>query len=165
MPRTENLAPQSLSKAKSFIEKGPLRSYGLVSLSGDFTGILKLRGQNIHRFLQQTNNSHQELCLLARFPQATGHPLLLLSLVASKQIDPVARTLEHYYLMQNINQATNSKQCSTLNLSSQLNKNFPQESMGYLLNSICPTTCPHSIASEGLRIYHAASGSELTGKL
>ena len=161
--KDRELSPPVFNQSKSFIEKGPLRSYGLVSLSGDFTGILKLRGQNIHRFLQQTNNSRQELCLLARFPQATGHPLLLLSLVASKQIDPVARTLEHYYLMQNINQATNSQQCSTLNLSSQLNKNFPQESMGYLLNSICPTTCPRSIASEGLRIYHVASGSELTG--
>ena len=46
----------NFAEYKSFLQNGDRNFFRVLVLPGDFSGVLKLRGQSIHRFLQQKEN-------------------------------------------------------------------------------------------------------------
>ena len=155
------LSSPSFPGQDSFIADGDAKFFKTFSLPGNFSGTLKLKGKNIHNFLLLEENREQKLCLLARFTQGIDHQLLLLALIPQREINLEEKTLEYYYLIQSVNAPGNSQQCSTPALTEQLAQLFPSETSSYLVNTTCPS-CSTSIVSDGLDIYHASSGVQMT---
>ena len=152
------LADPSFVDERAFIQNGEKLFYQTFTLPGDARETFKLRGKNIHQFLKTPSNRLQELCLLARFSDSFEHKLLLLALTTRKEVDLKERTLEYYYLVQSVDSSVNSAHCRQQGLTDELSEQFSGESIGYLIERICPS-CSLGMISDELQIFDADSGA------
>ncbi|MCY4644581.1 MAG: hypothetical protein OXB88_08175 [Bacteriovoracales bacterium] len=151
--------PQFLDD-RSFIWDRQGRFPNIFALSASFASTLELRGAKIHRYLKDEANRSNSLCLLARFPSGADRKLLLLALLPRKKILLVENTLEHYFLVQSVEEAANASVCSTGALNTQLGSDYPSESRSYIFSKVCGN-CLGNVTSDSLRIYEASSGTRV----
>ena len=118
---------------------------------------VKIRGPSIHRFLQNETNRSQKLCLIASFPQS----LILLSLTPRKEIDLEKETMEHYYLIQSIQEEKNRQQCSESVLINALKTRFPSHKVSYHIQDAC-LDCTSNLISDDLLVYDNSSGEDVS---
>ena len=155
-----SLSHVTFSTKQSFIEDRGTHFYQTFFLINrpSFIHPIKLKGENIHKFLLLEQNRLKEACLLVRFPEGTQNKLLLLPLISRREVNIEKRTFEYYYLIQNSSQSLG---CSSKEFKTQLQKNFPSKNTTFLLNDICPN-CSKGIRSEGLQIYINESGNDIS---
>ena len=151
----------TFTDAKAFIQQGEKKFFELFTLPSDFFGTFKLRGRNIHTFLQKEDGPSDGLCLLGRFFKGAESPLLLFALIPRKEINLEENTLEHYFLVQSMDELANLGACSGVSLLSQLEQDFPGESRSYLVSAACPA-CAVPLSSDGLRVYRSSTGTDVT---
>ena len=154
----DDLSSDDLDSGLNFIQSGGEIYTSTFSALGDFSDVFYLRGEEIHRFLEDNTDSSLQLCLSSYFSNQSKW--VVLAATPRSFFDFSGSKTEYYLEINSLQLSTNNALCNKPNLISTLVSSQSGSNAEFLLENICPS-CSTSTTSGSLFLY-TPGGIEIT---